>query len=322
MLLSLEEINPILICPKCASPVVAHGQQFICANSECSCGGGTGFLRINNQPVLVDFETSILEKDEVLTSGGMSVVIRKNNILRSFTKDRVLRSDAVNVAQRNAVAVAAEIESIGRKPIILIVGGGTRGIATDLFFDDKNIGVVSFDIYASENTQFLADGHHIPLADCSVDAVWIQYVLEHVLSPWQVVAEIHRVLRDDGLVYSETPFMQQVHEGPYDFTRFTHSGHRWLFRQFEEIDSGISMGMGVQQMWSAEHLVRGIFRSERAGQGAKLAVALLLRMLERLIPRPYRYDSASSFYFLGRKSPTHISQIEMVGYYRGAKRVV
>jgi len=56
------------------------------------------------------------------------------------------------------------------------------------------------------------------------DAVWIQAVLEHVLDPVRVVAEIHRVLRPGGLVYSEIPFMQEVHEGAYDFTRFRLSG--------------------------------------------------------------------------------------------------
>ena len=35
----------------------------------------------------------------------------------------------------------------------------------------------------------------------------VQAGLEHVRDPWQVVAEIHRVLKDDGLVYAETPFM-------------------------------------------------------------------------------------------------------------------
>ena len=43
----------------------------------------------------------------------------------------------------------------------------------------------------------------------------------------------------DGVVYAETPFLQAVHEGPWDFTRFTESGHRWLFRAFERLDSGV-----------------------------------------------------------------------------------
>ena len=99
------------------------------------------------------------------------------------------------------------------------------------YMSDQAIRLIGFDIYCSTLTQFVADGHQIPLRDGSVDGVLVQAGLEHVLDPWRVVAEIHRVLKDDGLVYAETPFMQQVHEGPYDFTRFTESGHRYLFPQ-------------------------------------------------------------------------------------------
>jgi len=83
------------------------------------------------------------------------------------------------------------------------------------------------------------------LASASVDGVLIQAVLEHVLDPAQVVGEIHRVLRPDGLVYAETPFLQQVHAGPNDFTRFTSSGHRYLFRAFAEIAAGPVAGPGA-----------------------------------------------------------------------------
>ena len=37
-----------------------------------------------------------------------------------------------------------------------------------------------------------------------------------------------------GIVYAETPFMQQVHEGAYDFTRYTVLGHRYLFKKFKQ----------------------------------------------------------------------------------------
>ena len=85
------------------------------------------------------------------------------------------------------------------------------------------IDLISFDVYASPATQFVGDGHSIPLADGSVDGVIVQAVLEHVLEPTIVADEIHRVLRTGGIVYADTPFLQQVHEGAYDFTRFTDS---------------------------------------------------------------------------------------------------
>jgi hypothetical protein len=65
-----------------------------------------------------------------------------------------------------------------------------------------------------------------------------------------VVAEIFRVLKPNGIVYADT--------GTFDFTRFTRSGHRWLFRHFEEIDSGVSVNAGVALMWSIRYFVRSI----------------------------------------------------------------
>ncbi len=83
------------------------------------------------------------------------------------------------------------------------------------------------------------------MTDESFDGVICQAVLEHVLDPYRCVEEIHRVLRPNGLVYAETPFMQQVHGGTHDFTRFTHLGHRRLFRKFAEVDSGVVCGPGM-----------------------------------------------------------------------------
>jgi SAM-dependent methyltransferase len=168
-------------------------------------------------------------------------------------------------------------------------------------------------------TQFVADAHQIPLADGSVDAVVVQAVLEHVLDPVAVVREIHRVLRPDGLVYAETPFLQQVHAGPYDFVRYTSSGHRYLFRAFAEIDAGPVAGPGTQLLWSLDHAVRGVLRSELAGKLTR-APLFWLRYLDRLVPTAFGMDNASAYFFLGRRSETELQPSEMVDYYRGAQQ--
>jgi len=54
-------------------------------------------------------------------------------------------------------------------------------------------------------------------------------MIEHVLYPEEVGAEICRILKVGGLLYSELPFIQPVHEGAYDFTKYTLFGHRHLF---------------------------------------------------------------------------------------------
>jgi len=139
-------------------------------------------------------------------------------------------------------------------------------------------------------------------------------VLEHVLEPHAVVDEVHRVLTADGLIYAETPFMQQVHERAYDFTRFTQSGHRWLFRRFEEIRSGPVTGPAVALLWSIRYLLRAL------GLGEKLSriIALMffwIRFLDRFCQPGKAADAAGGVFFLGRRSENEISPKSIVAYY-------
>jgi len=208
-----------------------------------------------------------------------------------------------------------------RQGRVLVVGGGTIGNGLDgLYACGAEIQVIGFDLYASDVTQLVADAHGIPLATGSVDAVIVQAVLEHVLNPAEVVGEIHRVLTRGGLIYAETPFMQQVHAGAYDFTRFTASGHRHLFRWFTEIDSGPTAGLGTQLLWSLDHLVRGLTRSRNAGRVIR-ALMSWLRFLDRRVDPAYSIDGASALFFLGRRSETEINRHDIIAYYRGAQKV-
>ena len=48
-------------------------------------------------------------------------------------------------------------------------------------------------------------GESIPFADSMFDLVFADNVMEHVADPQQVFAEVHRVLKPDGLFYFKTP---------------------------------------------------------------------------------------------------------------------
>jgi SAM-dependent methyltransferase len=204
------------------------------------------------------------------------------------------------------------------RPVVLVIGGGVIGAGVGDLYAAEDIDMLAFDVYRSPVTQFMADAHRIPLADQSIDGVLIQAVLEHVLEPQVVVEQIHRVLRLGGVVYAETPFLQQVHEGPYDFTRFTDSGHRYLFRDFERIDSGTVAGPGTQLTWSIDYFFRALFRSRMAGVVARLAVSWLAH-LDRYLNARYSIDGASCVYFLGRKSNSRISTQDIIDYYQGTQ---
>jgi len=188
------------------------------------------------------------------------------------------------------------------RPRVLIIGGATVGHGSAPLVEADDLEVISFDVYPTPATTFVADGHAIPLADASVAAVWIQAVLEHVYRPEDVVAEIARVLCPGGIVYAETPFLQPVHEGAYDFVRFSQSGHRMLFSQFDEVAAGSLGGPGALLSLAIRGLVGGVTRSAAM---ARIAYGLTqpLMLLDRLIPEPWSADFGTGSYFLGGVDP-------------------
>ena len=317
-LASPSHVATLWVCPRCRAPLTRDAQGPRCSAADCMDGQPRRFLEIGGQPVLVDFADSLLDPDALVSRGATSLVERRSQRGRLGAWVRVLTSGNP-VSAPFARDLVTRLGTQGSTARVLVVGGGTVGIGSDRLYADPAIEVLAFDLYASPTTHCVADAHRIPLPDGSIDAVWIQSVLEHVLEPDRVVSEIHRVLRPDGLVYSEIPFLQQVHEGPYDFTRFTESGQRWLFRRFERLDSGAVAGPGVTLSWALDHLTRGLTRSRTTGRIIGIATSWLAA-LDRWIPAPFASDGASCVYFYGRRSERVLSAREMVSAYRGAQR--
>jgi SAM-dependent methyltransferase len=323
-LASLGNIAPLLICPRCRSSLVEDRSGFRCTDMTCVYAASNSFPIVGRWPVVVDFERSVLKADSRAAWGKRSKEAEVRRALSAPTIQRVPRSlrgiwkPLNRVAERNVSRLLDLLT--GRPSRILVVGGGTIGNGLEsLYACGDEVEVIGLDLYGSDVTQLIADAHAIPLATGSVDAVIVQAVLEHVLSPTEVVGEIHRVLSEGGLVYAETPFMQQVHAGAYDFTRFTASGHRHLFKWFTEIDSGPTAGPGTQLLWSLDHLVRGLTRSGNAGRAIR-ALLFWLRYLDSYVDPAHAIDSASAVFFFGRRSGTEMTRSEIVEHYRGAQR--
>lgn len=88
----------------------------------------------------------------------------------------------------------------------------------------------------STHPDIYADVTQTPLQPANVDCILCTEVLEHLKDPQACVDEIHRLLRNDGLVFASIPFFYPVHADPYDFQRFTEDGFRHLFREFKSVE--------------------------------------------------------------------------------------
>lgn len=312
------DLEPLLLCPRCRAGLSLRGgaeyRAYFCTNNSCAYHAES-FPMVDGTPALIDFTRSIISRDAFERRQGVSA-INRTNAINNLLRGAVYGDNPI--ALRNGNDFVQSLRKSSEKLRVLIVGGGQRGAGTAALYEAKDVEVVGTDVYASEIVDIIADAHQLPFSDSSFDGVWIQAVLEHVLEPNQVVSEIHRVLRPDGIVYAETPFMQQVHEGAYDFTRFSRSGHRWLFRDFEEIGSGDIGGPGQSLIWAIRYMVRALTGSNK---GATLAAApfFWLRYLDRLCRRDFAADAANGVYFLGRRSTIALAPRDMIAYYPGPR---
>ena len=101
---------------------------------------------------------------------------------------------------------------------------------------------ITLDITIADGVDVVADGYELPFASNTFDYVWCNAVLEHVPYPMKVASEIIRTLKPTGLAFIQVPFLEHVHGWPQDYYRFTIQGLRVLFKNLDEVKSGVSAG--------------------------------------------------------------------------------
>ena len=309
-------LNYKIKCAVCESHFLFRKDDYYyCSNNKCTKNINP-YLLFNKKPVIINFEKSVIVENKFHLSHGGSTVLRtdKNYLLKirnSLRKKNLIVFKNVNFLIKYLHLI--------QSPKILVVGGGEIGNGMDEIYRLFKNNIVSLDIYDSKYVDIIADAHMIPFDDDYFDLVIIQAVLEHVINPQRVVSEIWRVLFSDGIVYAETPFMQQIHEGPYDFTRFSDSGHRYLFRNFNCIKSGQILGVGTSLVWSINFFFSGVFRSKIIGKIFKL-LFFWLTYFDSFVPEEYNIEGASGIYFLGSKSKNKISSQDLIEYFKGVKK--
>jgi SAM-dependent methyltransferase/uncharacterized protein YbaR (Trm112 family) len=311
MLIS-EEMQQKLVCPASKSILLKKGKCLECASDKNIC-----YPIIDGIPILIDEKRSLFSVDDFRNKTNTTFDLKASKakkILRG-----IIPAISVNIKARKNYNRLCEMLPHNSK--ILIIGGSIKGAGMDAIYSNSSFDIVGSDVSFGPYTTLICDAHDIPFVDEVFDCVIAQAVLEHVLDPQRCVSEIHRVLKHTGLVYAETPFMQQVHMLSYDFTRFTHLGHRRLFNRFTEVDSGPVSGPGTALAWSYTYFLRSFSSSRKTSNLLSVFARMTSFFLKYfdyfLIDKPGSYDSAAGLFFMGRKSNSVLSDRELIKQYKG-----
>jgi SAM-dependent methyltransferase len=327
MLESAPAFREILCCPACKGELRPEVDGVLhCGDARC----GKSYPVVAGRPVLIAEDRSVfLHRDYQRDVGPGPAEVERPTAEGARGRARLLLSrlpsPSVNLsAVRCFEIMKRRLLERSAAPVVLLVGGGIRGKGMSALTGEPAIRLINVDPSPSSTAAVFCDGHDLPFRDGSIDGVVAQAVLEHVADPQRCVAEIHRVLKPNGIVYAETPFMQQVHLHGYDFTRFSHMGHRRLFRCFAEIESGAVAGPGTALAWAWRYFLASWTRSPRVAKALALLgriSAFVFELTDHLAgQRPGALDAASCIFFLGTRSEAVVSDRELIAGYRGTQR--
>jgi SAM-dependent methyltransferase len=294
---ALEEQDGALACPAC----------------------GTRYPVIGGVPVLIRDETSVFaigdyaapESYEGASYGRTAD--RANGLRRLWRRvARRLKDWPSSIARPGPDDVIAYVRQIRPAPRVLVVGSGGLRLGAP---GDR---VLNTDVAFGPAVDAIADAHDLPFPDGSFDLVIAAAVLEHVADPQRCEAEMRRVLAPGGHVFADTPFLQPVHMGAYDFTRFTPIGHRRLFRHYDEIAAGISNGVGSALAAQSGVALQSLSRA-RAWRRIANAMGTVLTPPLRMMDALFRHggDGAGGCWFFGRlRDGPPVSDRSLVQGYR------
>lgn len=302
-------------CPVCHDALQHGGAGWTCQGPACR----REYPLAGGRAVLISPENELFDVGQYRAPATRrrppwAPLTERLPTLSADLQDRAVYDRLIDLAQEDAPR---------RPPRVLVVGSGSHTQAQWRARFRRTAPTITLcDPSPDSPAEVAADAAQLPFRDGAVDVVITEAVLEHVPDPHRCVGELTRVLRDGGVVYSELPFMQQVHAGAFDFERFSHLGHIRLFRDFVHLDSGLVAGPGTAAGWALDALCKSLVRSRSATRVVGVVTRLSffwLKYLDRLTRKaPAALDGASCTYFVGRKTTQALPDRELLAMYRGA----
>jgi len=191
----------------------------------------------------------------------------------------------------------------GMETLVLSIGGGPGR---------ENPRVINLNLDAFDSVDIVGDGTNLPLADCCLDTVTCNAVIEHVPNPRDLVSEMCRVLKPGGYAQLMVPFVFPYHEFPGDYQRYTRSGILELTRSFEPVELCVLTGPTSTMLVLFREYLRILIPGGNRPflkpliSGISGWLTFPFKHLDRRLNRsPEAANLAAAFYYLGRKPATH-----------------
>jgi hypothetical protein len=121
-----------------------------CSDATCEYSE-SGFPLIDTQPVLIDFATSIFDRETY--DGGNGSVLQRDVTCRSVGSRLHQFTLGKNpIAASNCAKFIELLKEGSERPVVLVIGGGTIGLGADELYSGNSIELVGIDVYASPHT--------------------------------------------------------------------------------------------------------------------------------------------------------------------------
>lgn len=265
-----------------------------CGNAVANC---------NETPVMMNRSNSLFPPEAYETRIGGRPASTGKKSFGSIIKGMV-PGRSLNLAREKMFERISKEHGRSKK-MILVIGCGNQESQLEQHFPEGNTIFVFCDVDKGASADLFCDAHELPFKSAVFDGLITTAVMEHVIRPDQVADEMHRVLKDEGFIYSEIPFLQGVHEGAYDFTRFTMSGHRRLYEKFKELDAGMVSGPGTNLVWQIADFAKLLSGNPRISSGLGVVARALffwIKYSDHIFKNnPKALDAASCTYFYGKR---------------------
>ena len=292
----MKKLLNILACPVCKQPVELNKEHSKLLCTSCHLQ----YKIKDNIPMMLDEESEKELKDYINSSDGQNMVKEygKKGLFLKLYKTAVKITGGSNFHTPVKKRLQSIINSTGENGFVLEIGSGNHRL------DEK---VINFDICHFKNVDIVGNGSKLPFQNDSIHAILLLAVLEHTRQPQKVIDECYRVLKKNGIIYAEVPFVFRYHSYPTDFWRFSLQGIDEMFHKFSKQDVGVCVGPSSGLLTFLTHYATlfsfsNNFFINRLIKGLTFCFLFPLKYLDLLLVKNQRaHELAAGIYFMGKK---------------------